>query len=322
MRQFTAGPNEEGVRLSRFVLRVTQNLPTSALYKSFRNRRIKVNGKKAEAETRLAEGDVIELYLNDEFFSSAATRQQKTAFSPHLLASFETIWQNQAVAILYKPEGVPCHSGAPGVPSLLEAFIAGLIQSGEYSPQTESSFAPALCNRIDQGTEGLVVAAKTYPALRDMNELIRLNLVKKNYLCIVAGTPPTGELKAHLVRNKATHTVTVSAQPTPGSKPIVTGIKILARKTGFCLCEIALLTGRTHQIRAHLAFLGTPLLGDKKYGNARTNRQYPLASQALCAWKLTFAQKLPPENTLTWLAGREFTAENAKLPAYWASLAE
>ncbi|MFV0412928.1 MAG: RluA family pseudouridine synthase [Oscillospiraceae bacterium] len=322
MRQFTAGPNEEGVRLSRFVLRVTQNLPSSVLYKSFRTRRIKVNGKKAEPDARLAEGDVVALYLNDEFFPSAAPWPAKAAFAPLPPASFETVWQNKAIAILYKPEGVPCHSGAPGVPSLLEAFTASLIQIGEYEPQTESSFAPALCNRIDQGTEGLVAAAKTYPALRDMNQLIRLNLVAKNYLCITVGTPPTGELQAHLVRNKATHTVTVSARPAPGSKPIATGVNILARKTGYSLCEIALLTGRNHQIRAHLAFLGAPLLGDKKYGDARANRQHPLASQALCAWKLAFAPNLPPENTLAGLAGREFTAETARLPAYWASLAE
>lgn len=317
MKQFTAGKNEDGVRLSRFVLSVTQNLPNSLLYKSFRNKRIKVNGKKADADTRLQTGDIIELYINDEFFpAKQTTAPPKSAKQP----PFSIVWQNQDIAIVYKPAGVLSHSDNTQDATLLSALQAHWQQSGEYTPDTENSFAPALCNRIDRGTEGLVVAAKSYAALRDMNELIRLGCLQKEYLCITSSPPPAGLHHAWLSRNKSTRIVNVTAQEAPNAKPITTEVSLIEQKGSFTLCRVILHTGRTHQIRAHLAFLGAPLLGDKKYGNLSLNKQFSFDTQALCAYNLTFAAELPPQSTLDYLAGKQFTANNTTLLLNWQAL--
>ncbi|MDL2325405.1 RluA family pseudouridine synthase [Ruminococcaceae bacterium OttesenSCG-928-A16] len=318
MRQFTANKNEDGQRLSRFVLSVTQNLPNSLLYKSFRNGRIKVNGKKATPETRLTPGDVVELYINDEFFAPTQNTPAPSAASSNVV--FGTVWQNSDIAILYKPAGLLCHSDITGQPTLLGAFTASIIASGEYAPAAENTFAPALCNRLDRGTEGLVIAAKNYTTLRDMNELIRQNLVQKKYLCVTVGTPPKGVHHAFLTRDKKTKTVAIAAATSPGAKAITTGVKILEKQQNLALCEIELLTGRTHQIRAHLAFLGAPILGDRKYGNPAANRQYQAKTQALCAYTLAFANPLPQTNTLQYLAGKTFAATGAALPTFWQKL--
>ena len=276
MKQFIAGPNEEDARLSRFVERVTSGLPQGMLYKAFRNRRIKVNGKRAEPQTRLHAGDVIELYLNDEFFP---------------------------VAVLYKPPHLLCHSDRTGDANLIDAYIAQLTAAGEYAPGGEHGFAPALCNRLDRGTEGLVVAAKTYAALRDMNALIKADLVKKEYLTITVGVPPEGRHTAWLLHEEKGNRVRVRAKEAEGYKQIITDVTVSERAGPYALCRIGLVTGRTHQIRAHLAFLGHPVLGDVKYGNKKMNERAGLSTQALCAFRLTFGQ-IPPENTLHYLSGR------------------
>lgn len=318
MRQYTAGPNDDGVRLSRFVLRVTRGLPQSLLYKSFRSRRIKVNGRRAAPDTRLTAGDIIELYLNDEFFPESPTA---TALpSSAALPSFEILWQDASMAVLYKPPGVLCHSDATGDATLLDAFTVHLVATGEYTPGSENAFAPALANRLDRGTEGLVLAAKTYPALRDLNGIIRESLLQKTYLAITVGTPPQGTFQAYLQRDKAAHTTSVSQQPAPGAKPIATGIRVLQTKNGIALCEIALHTGRTHQIRAHLAHLGAPILGDARYGNTTINRSLHVSTQALCAFQLHFADTLSPDNTLAYLAGRTFTTTHSETQKLWDSL--
>lgn len=299
MKQFTAGKNEEGVRLSRFVQSVTRNLPASLLYKSFRNKRIKVNGKRAEPDTRLQTGDVVELYINDEFF--AAAPPQKT--SPRRRSPLQVVFEDGNLAVLYKPAHLLCHSDRTGDDSLVEAFVDYLAQKGEYDPQAEASFTPALCNRLDRGTEGLVVAAKNYAALRDMNEIIRRDLLRKEYLAITLGAPPVGRHTAWLRHSEANNKVTVFAVPAEGCKQIITEVAVERVLGPFALCRIGLITGRTHQIRAHLAFLGAPVLGDVKYGNRKWNEKTGFKTQALCAERIAFAA-LPPDNTLAYLSGR------------------
>lgn len=321
MRRFSAGENEEGVRLSRFVAQVTQNLPNSLLYKSFRNGRIKVNGKKAGADTRLITGDIIELYINDEFFPAKPAAQGPAISSGRPALPLATVWQNKDIAILYKPAGLLCHNDNTKDPTLQAIFADTLAGHGEYSPSSENTFAPALCNRLDRGTEGLVIGAKRYAALRDMNELIRLGLVQKTYLCVAVGTPPEGVFNAFLQRDKNAKKGTVSSHSAPGAKPISTGVKVLKQHDGLALCEIDLLTGRTHQIRAHLAYLGAPILGDLKYGNPAINQAYKQKTQLLCAYRLSFAQNLPPASTLAYLSGKHFTAENSYTLCWWQNFA-
>lgn len=308
MKSFTAGSNEDGVRLSRFVQNVTTNFPNSLLYKSFRNKRIKVNGKKAVPEYRLTAGDVIELYINDEFFIPTQTVNKPLPLPRHQ-PTVDVIYEDERIAVLYKPAHLLCHSDRTGDANLVDAFTSYLIQKGEYQPQQEHHFSPALCNRLDRGTEGLVLAAKDYQALRDLNSIIREDLLQKEYLTITFGIPPQGKHIAYLRHEEKNNKVTVRSTPLEGFKQIITQVDILEKSGPFALCRIGLITGRTHQIRAHLSFLGAPVLGDIKYGNRKINQRTDTKTQALCAARLTFCQ-LPEENTLHYLSGKNIQLEH------------
>ena len=274
MRQFTAGKNEQDMRLSRFVQRVACQLPASAMYKAFRNRRIKVNGHRAAPDTLLCEGDVIELYLNDEFFEGKkpqprAQQAKKSRFS------MRVIYEDADIAALYKPAHLLCHSDRTGDDSLVGQFVRYLEQRGEYARESENGFAPAVANRLDRGTEGLVLAAKNRPALRALNEIIRQDMLRKEYICITVGRPPQGLHEAYLRHFEKENKVRVQLQAAPGYKKIITQVQVLR----------------------------TPVLGDIKYGNRKMNARAGLNTQALCAARVTFGQ-LPEENVLARLSGK------------------
>ena len=301
MKSFTAGPNENGVRLSRFVEGVTKDMPRSMMYQAFRNKRIKVNGKRAEPDTRLSAGDLIELYINDEFFP-VGKPTAKTA-KPRRQPPVTVVYEDENFAVLYKPAHLLCHSDRTGDANLVDAFASYLEAKGEYDPHAEKRFAPALCNRLDRGTEGLVLAAKSYAALRDLNAIIRDDMMKKEYLTITVGAPPQGRFVAWLQHSEKNNKVRIHARESEGYKQIITEVTVIRQAGPFALCRIGLITGRTHQIRAHLAYLGHPVLGDIKYGNHKMNERTGLKTQALCAQRLTFG-RIPEGNTLQYLSGR------------------
>ena len=319
MKSFTAGPNENGVRLSRFVEGVTHQMPRSLMYKAFRNKRIKVNGKRAEPDTRLAAGDVIELYINDEFFPAGAGLPRPKP--PRRQPPVTVVYEDENFAVLYKPAHLLCHSDRTGDANLVDSFAAYLQARGEYDPHAEQRFAPALCNRLDRGTEGLVLAAKTYAALRDLNGIIRDDLMKKEYLTITVGAPPAGRHIAWLQHNEKTNKVRIHARAGDGYKQIITDVTVIRQAGPFALCRIGLVTGRTHQIRAHLAYLGHPVLGDSKYGNRKMNERTGLKTQALCAQRLTFGH-IPPENSLHYLSGRVIKLDKPEIVARFDRLTE
>lgn len=323
LKEFIASQNDDGKRLSRFVYSVTQNLPNSLLYKSFRNGRIKVNGKKAVADTRLVRGDKIQLYINDEFFENGTTVEknvEKASSGVNSRTNFTILWQNKDIAFLHKPSGLLCHEDKSDKATLLDSFTAYLIEKGDYVPSKENTFSPALCNRLDYGTEGIVIAAKNYIALRDMNELIAEDLLEKKYLCITVGKPPEGIHTAYLTRDKNEKTVKVTKKEIPGSKKIITGVEVFDSSNGLSLCKITLYTGRTHQIRAHLSFLQTPILGDVKYGNIRMNRKFSLQSQALCANEIQFSNSIPKRNHFHSLENKNYRIEKPKILNQWNGL--
>jgi len=313
MKSFTATKNDDGVRLSRFCEKICPAMPKSMLYKSFRNKRIKVNGKKQDADYRINCGDLIELYINDEFFEEETEKNElaKKEYKNQL----DIVFEDENLLLVYKPQGLLCHSDNKNEENLIDIITSYLENKGEYSSVNENSFTPALCNRIDQGTEGIVIAAKNYKALADMNEIIRENLLSKRYIC-VTNKAVNGHFTAFLTRNKQTKKVTVTSKPiNKDSKDISTIIKIINSKNGFNLIECILITGRTHQIRAHLSYLGAGILGDKKYGIAYKG----LKSQLLCAYKVVFSD-IPENNVLTYLSGKEFSLENSFVQSYFDKL--
>lgn len=303
MRKITVNQNDAGQRLDKFLEKYLVGMPKGLLYKAFRKKRIKVNGKKGEISRRLEAGDVLELYLNDEFF-----RQEQLAVPAWLTqpAALRIVYEDAQLLIADKPSGLPAHAES-GKDSLLARIQAFLYQKGEYRPLEEHTFAPALCHRIDRNTSGLVIAAKTAEALRTMNEKIRLREVEKFYLCRTEGVPQpeSGMMENYLRKNFQTNTVQVFDTPRENSVLARTGYRVLKKEGGFALVEAELFTGRTHQIRAQFAHAGCPLAGDVKYGARKNGGQ---KFQQLRSWRLRFAFRTPA-GCLEYLNGMEFTAQ-------------
>ncbi len=286
MREFEIKKNDAGQRLDKFLQKAVPSLPQALLYKYLRLKRIKRNGKRADIAARLAEGDRIQLYIGDEFFSPGG----ENAFL-HAPARIDAVYEDANVLLVYKRPGLVVHEDDRGSADTLIARIRHyLYEKGEYDPADELSFAPALCNRIDRNTEGLVLAAKTAEALRILNEKIRLREVKKFYLCLAHGVfkQKAGVLEGFLEKDSAEKRVYVHESRRPGDLSASLRYRVLGERNALSLVEVELLTGRTHQIRAQLAYAGHPLLGDGKYGRNALDAPYGFTHQALCAYKVAF----------------------------------
>jgi 23S rRNA pseudouridine955/2504/2580 synthase len=291
MRSVTIQKNDSGQRMDKFLTKYLKNVPQSLLYKYIRLKRVKVNGKRTEIGYKLAVGDVVDMYINDEFFAQVKEEEAFLKVKPE----FGIVYEDENILIVDKKPGLIVHSDDnEQVNTLIAQIQSYLYQKGEYDPKNELSFAPALCNRIDRNTGGMVLAAKNAQALRDMNRIIKNNELKKQYLCIVTGVLPQkeGELRGYLFKDSKENRVYIRPQRQPGSKTVITRYRVLKEKgKELSLVEVDLITGRTHQIRAHFASIGHPLLGDGKYGSNRINKQYGMFQQALYSYKLRFALK-------------------------------
>ena len=305
MHELKINKNDAGQRLDKFITK-TLDLPASLLYKSIRLKKIKVNRKRAEAGTLLAEGDTVQCFLADSFFESKNDGGDALFnITPHL----SIIYEDDNILLLNKRPGVSVHEDEHSESNtLITHVLAYLAQKGEYKPHEEQSFAPALCNRIDRNTGGIVIAAKNAEALRVMNEKIKNREIDKYYLAAVHGIPERSEatLTGYLLKDEKTNTVRVySKNPPKNAKNIITKYKVIAKKADSALLEVELLTGRTHQIRAHLAFIGHSLIGDGKYGINKNDRERGYKYQALYSYKLRFSFKGEP-TALEYLNGKEF----------------
>ncbi|MGM9609938.1 MAG: RluA family pseudouridine synthase [Eubacteriales bacterium] len=310
MREIKIGKNDAGQRLDKFLSKTLRTLPQSLLYKSIRLKKIKVNRHRATPSQILLEGDLLQLFLADEFFGDGDTKSETSLGK--IRVSLEILYEDENILLVRKRPGMSVHAGAVGDGEHLLGMIqAYLYQMGEYDPAREQSFAPALCNRIDRNTEGIVIAAKTAEALRAMDEKIRAREVKKFYLAAVHGTPkkPEDTLRAYLIKDADENKVRVyDKNPPKGAKEILTRYRVLETRGEISLLEVELLTGRTHQIRAHLAHIGHPLLGDGKYGVNRLDRERGYSYQALCAYRLRFAfNKEETPGPLDYLDGKEIS---------------
>ena len=307
MKELTIGGNDAGQRLDRFLAKAVPLLPASLAQKYIRIKRIKLNGARADRDTRLQAGDVLQLYINDEFFDKP---REDNAFLTVATPKLNIVYEDEHILLVDKRPGIAVHphDGAEYGRTLIDHICAYLYQKREWSPREENSFTPALCNRIDRNTGGIVIAAKTAEALRVMNQKIKDREMDKRYLAIVEGTPKPakGSLKGYLFKDAKKNRVFVSDTPQPGAKTCQTNYVVLQSKGGLSLVECELITGRTHQIRAQFAHAGHPLLGDGKYG--KLDKRYDRNYQALYSYKLTF-QFTTEAGSLDYLNGKSFQVE-------------
>ena len=309
MREFTIGKNDAGQRLDRFVAKNLPLLPPALLQKYIRLKRIKVNGKGSKRDVRLNAGDALQLYINDEFFDKPSEENMfLTLFNPQL----DIVYEDENLLLVNKRPGLVVHADeTEKVNTLINHIQAYLYQKREWNPKWENAFAPALCNRIDRNTGGIVIAAKNAEPLRIINEKIKNHELEKSYLCVTVGhpRPAEGRIEGFLLKDEAKKQVSFYHKPVPGGKTAVTLYKTLESRGPLSLVECRLLTGRTHQIRVSMAEIGCPLLGDGKYGQGAVNKQYHETRQALYSYKLSFAFTTDA-GALEYLRGKEFRVDS------------
>lgn len=309
MKEFTIGKNDAGQRLDRWMAKTLPLLPAPLAQKYIRIKRVKLNGGRAQRDTRLQVGDVLQLYINDEFFDQPTP---ENAFLKLFKPKLDILYEDEHILLVNKAPGMVVHADeTEKVNTLINHIQAYLYQKKEWSPYWEHAFAPALCNRIDRNTGGIVIAAKTAEALRVMNQKIRDRELEKRYLCVVQGrpSPAEGTLEGFLLKDEAKKQVSIRSKPVPGGRKAITKYRTLDTRGPLSLVECDLITGRTHQIRAMMAHAGHPLLGDGKYGSERFNRQYGKKHQCLWSWKLTF-RFTTDAGELAYLNGKSWQVEH------------
>lgn len=306
MKSITVSANDAGQRLDKFLMKHYSSLPKSMMFKQIRKKNIKINRKRCTAEQLLKQGDVIELYLNDDLL---AEKKQHYDFL-RAPKDLRIIYEDENIILLDKKQGELCHpDGREYVNTLVASLKRYLYEKGEWSPDRENSFTPSLANRIDRNTGGIVIGAKNYQALRALNQKIKNREIDKYYLTVCEGVfeRKSEVLEGYLVKDERKNMVTVAEKPVDNSKFIKTKYTVLDSYDGKSLVEIELLTGRTHQIRAHLASIGHPLLNDGKYGSAHGRFKQELYSYRL---RFNFTQDA---GALNYLNGREFVSDSCEV---------
>lgn len=314
MRELLINKNDSGQRLDKFLSKAL-DIPFSLLYKSIRLKKIKVNRKRAEISMILQEGDTVQCFLADNLFRSEdnSAQDELTLIKPHLAI----IYEDDNIMLVDKKPGISVHEDEHSDKNtLITHILAYLFQKGEYDPGSEQSFTPALCNRIDRNTGGIVIAAKNAEALRIMNQKIKTREIDKYYLAAVHGIPKkeSDTLTGFLLKDSKTNTVRIfDKNPPKEAKNIITKYKVIAKNSSSALLEVELITGRTHQIRAHMAHIGHSLIGDGKYGVNREDRAKGYKYQALYSYRLKFAFSDAEKTALDYLNGKEFKINKSEI---------
>ena len=314
MREFIIGKNDADQRVDKFLLKTFPELKKGIMCKAVRTKNIKLNGKRCDISDHLKEGDVLKVFIKDDLLGKEKKtgNKEKEFSSSKKLEDDEIIYEDENIILVNKKPGVIVHSDDKITgDTLVDRIRKHLYDNSEYDPENENSFAPAICNRLDRNTAGIVVAAKNAAALREMNRRIRENLITKKYLCLTSAMPPQKEatITAYHCKDSKSNTVKIRSTAADGYKQIITRYKVLEKCEKAVLVEVELITGRTHQIRAHMAFIGAPVIGDRKYGIKKVNDEHDLKYQALCAYKIKF-DRCEDENVLSYLDSKEFQTMN------------
>lgn len=307
MRTLEIKKNEANQRLDRFLLKRFKTLPKSLMYKYIRKKCVRLNGKRCDIDAVLREGDILTFYIKDEFFENSKQISYDFLKAPD---KFDIIYEDENIILIDKKPGLIVHPDKNyHFDSLIARVWRYLYEKGEYNPDEERAFAPALVNRIDRNTGGIVIAAKNAESLRILNAKMKTRELEKHYLCLVSGTPKpqSGILHGYITKNESKNRVTVHKNEVENSKEIRTKYTVLKSNGKASLVDIDLLTGRTHQIRAHMASVGHPLAGDVKYGKCKKTPD-GFKYQALYSYKIKFNFK-DNAGILEYLNGREFCVD-------------
>lgn len=310
MREIIVTKNDSGQRLTKFLVKAFPLFPQGLMFKHIRKKNIKVNSKRCEHNYILNEGDIISLYVNDDLLKEA---KEDCAYLS-VKGDIAVVYEDENIILMNKPAGLLVHSDEnEEIQTLLSKMQRYLFDKGEYNPSDELSFAPALCNRIDRNTSGIVIGAKNAEALRIMNNVIKERTLTKRYLCAVFGhlEKKNGKLQNYLRKNNSENKVYVDKTKTADNLTAITSYKVLAENDSLSLIEAEILTGRTHQIRAQFSHIGHPLLGDTKYGTNKQSSAFGYKHQALVSYYLRF-DKVP--DSLSYLSGKEFFINTNDIP--------
>lgn len=313
MQIITVNKNEAGQRLDKLLAKYLNEAPKSFLYKMLRKKNITLNGKKADGSEHTMQGDEIRLFLSDE---TVAKFSRHTEAAAETKIALDIVYENEDILLVNKPCGMLSQKAAPSDISLVEHLIAYLTEEGAVTSRSLQTFRPSICNRLDRNTSGLVAAGKSLAGLQALTELIRNRGMEKYYLCMVKGSLKEERLiDGYLVKDSRSNQVSILKEKRrPDALPIRTRYRPVAGNGQITLLEVELITGRSHQIRAHLASIGHPILGDAKYGDEALNRRlkerFGLKHQLLHAWRITFPALA---GTLAPVSGHTFTAKPPEL---------
>ena len=311
MQELHVTANEAGQRLDKLLAKFLNQAPKSFLYKMMRKKNIVLNGKKCTGNEKLKQGDSIKLFFSDETIEKFSAGTYVTP-NKEKINMLPIIYEDEQDLLMNKPVGVLSQKAKDSDVSAVEILINYLIETNQLSKEQFRTFHPSICNRLDRNTSGILVAGKTLPALQEMNRFFKERTIAKYYRCLVKGRVIKNEdyIKGYLVKDQKTNKVSITKKKTEEGVPIETEYCVIQSNDEVSLLEVHLITGKTHQIRAHLASIGHPIIGDYKYGDKQINemyrQEYGLKSQLLHAYRLEMPSS---DGSLAYLNDKKFVAE-------------